>query len=200
MTTEARVEQLKRDIEALEPLEGTAGLVSEKKAELAKLEGSAAPPAKKKGDKDMVEEGVIEFPVSEEEWDKARSKFAKAGLHLSEMGMPYVKTAGKSIAFPFTIVEDGEDNGTDGEIFAGMTPDSIWKAKEILNAVGVPYRVVNGKVQFAPSECVSKQFMSLWVEQVDSRTAAEGGKGTKYTKPTGAVKVGAETTDLGIGS
>ena len=198
MTTETRVEQLKSEIETLEPMEGTAGLVSEKKAELAKLEGSAVLTAKKKGDKGMTEEGVIELPSTEDDWNKASSKFAAPGLHLSEMGMPYVKTPGRSIGFPFTIVEDGPDNGREGEIFGGMDANSVWKTKEILNAVGVAHQVVNGKIQFKPADCMSKEFMSLWTQEKDTRTPEEGGKGTIYTKATKAVKVGAEITDLGI--
>ena len=199
MATQTRIQELESDIAALETVAGTEKIVADKREQLEKLT-STAPAKPKKGEKSMSEEDTIELPVDEQEWEKAVSKFAEAGMHLSEMGMPYVKTPGRSLGFPFTIVEDGPDYGKEGEIFAGMDKGAIWKVKEILGAIDVPVAIVNGSPQFSRAACVSKKFMSVWTEQKDSRRPEEGGKGTTYTKATGAARIGAEVTDLGIGS
>lgn len=136
--------------------------------------------------------------VTEEEYEKAGSKFAKAGAHLSECDMPEWKTPGVSIAFPFTILEEGIDKGLKGDIFCGVGKDSIWKLKEMLAALGVKYTVKDGKVAFNSTQCAGKQFQSIWTEEVDTRPVEEGGKGTHYTKPTSALPVGAKVEDLGL--
>ena len=154
----------------------------EKKKQLAELE--------KGSDKLMADDKVMEIPVSEEEFLAGGSKFAQAGDHPSEAGVPYWKTAGKSIAFPFTITE-GIDKSKEGEIIGGISPQAVWKVRETLDALGVPYQIVNGKVQFNIMDCPGKPFLSVWTTQVDTRTPEEGGKGGSYTKPTKALPIGA---------
>jgi len=136
--------------------------------------------------------------ITPDEYEKAGSKFATAGAHLSECGMPEWDTPGVSIKFPFTIIEEGEDKGKEAKISAGVKPTGIWKLKEVLAALGVATKEVDGKVAFDPMECVGKKFQSLWTTEVDSRPASEGGKGGSYTKPTTALAVGAKVEDLGI--
>jgi len=146
----------------------------------------------------ITNEGFV-LDVSPEDMEKAGSKFAAPGLHLSEMGMPEWETPGQSIRFPFTIIEEGTDNGKESKLVAGISPSALWKLKEILKAVGVPYKkTAGGKVAFNHMEMVGKQFMSLWTKQKDSRPVEEGGKGTEYTKPTAAYPVGTKEEDLGI--
>ena len=139
---------------------------------------------------------IILPDVSPEEYEKAGSKFAQAGDHLSECGMPEWDTPGVSIKFPFTIVEEGEDEGKESKISAGVGKNALWKLKEILTALGVKCKEVNGKVAFDPMACVGKPFVSVWTTEKDSRSPEEGGKGGSYTKPTGALPVGAKTEEL----
>jgi len=109
--------------------------------------------------------------------------------------MPYWKTTGISMGFPFTIVE-GEDKGKEGEVFAGVSKDAIWKVKEILEALKVKAGANKaGNVAFNPDDVVGKRAMTLWTLQQDRRSMAEGGKGGTYTKP---VRVFLEGTPLPV--
>jgi len=137
--------------------------------------------------------------VTEQEYEKAGSKFAAEGAHLSECGMPDWDTPGVSIKFPFTIIEEGEDNGKESKMSCGVGKTALWKLKEMLNALGIQIKVgAEGQVSFDPMECVGKQFLAVWTTEVDSRPASEGGKGGSYTKPTAALPKGAKTETLGI--
>ena len=136
--------------------------------------------------------------ITEEEYEKAGSKFAAEGMHLSECGMPEWETPGQSIRFPFTIIE-GDDEGKESKIVAGVKKEALWKLKEMLKALGVAITTnKDGQVSFDPMDCAGKQFMSVWTIEVDSRPASEGGKGGIYTKPTSALPVGAKSESLGI--
>jgi len=141
---------------------------------------------------------IIIPDTTEEEYEKAGSKFAAEGAHLSECQMPDWDTPGVSIKFPFTIVE-GADKGKESKISCGVSKTALWKLKEMLTALGVSIKIgEGGKVSFDPMECVGKQFLSVWTTEVDSRPASEGGKGGTYTKPTAALPKGAKTEGLGI--
>ncbi len=143
-------------------------------------------------------EGFI-LDVSPEEYEKAGSKFAQVGLHLAEMGMPEWETEGQSIRFPFIIIEEGADNSKEGKLVTGIGKTALWKIKEILSAIDVPVKKTkDGKVSFDNNACVGAQFKVLYIEQVDSRSPEEGGKGTKYTKATSAYPVTATNESLGI--
>lgn len=144
----------------------------------------------------MAPEFVLD--VTEEEYEKAGSKFAAAGARLSECGMPKWKTAGQSIEFPFTIVEEGPDKGKEGSLFCGVGKTSLWKLKEMLTALGVQYTLKNDKVTFNDMQCAGKQFLAVYTEEVDTRSADEGGTGTHYTKASSALPVGAKVEDLGL--
>jgi hypothetical protein len=126
--------------------------------------------------------GDIVLQISPEDFEKASSKFAAPGLHLSVFGMPYWKTVGKSLAFPYQICE-GEDDGKEGEIFCGISKEAAWKIKEILKALSVSYKNQNGLVAFNPADVAGKKGKVLYAQVKDSRSAEEGGKGTIYTKP-----------------
>lgn len=186
-------QELRAEIAALEKVEGTEGLVAEKRKQLAVMEKGGKVVDQKKG----VGRSADDLPFSEDDWEKATSKFATVGEHVSEFGVPYWKTAGKSIAFPFVITEEGIDAGKEGEIVAGVEPHSVWKLKEILRAIGWDmdkkprYSEI---VEFAPGKSVK----TIWTVQVDSRSPEEGGKGGRYTKPTGAVSLETESADLGV--
>lgn len=144
----------------------------------------------------MAPEFVLD--VTEEEYEKAGSKFATAGARLSECGMPEWKTSGVSIEFPFTIVEEGPDKGKEGSLFCGVGKTSLWKLKEMLTALGVEHTMKNRKVAFDSVQCAGKQFLAVYTEEVDARPVEEGGTGTHYTKASSALPVGAEVEELGI--
>lgn len=132
--------------------------------------------------------------VTEEEVAKAGSKFAAAGLHLSEFGMPYWKTPGASVAFPFTII-DGIDTGKESEIVAGIGKSGIWKLKEIVTACGCEMLYnSDGKLDLDKTlaPVYGKRAKVLWTVQKDTRSVEEGGKGTTYTKPVQVLSVDAE--------
>jgi len=138
--------------------------------------------AETKSKPSAISSGDIVLQVSPEDFEKASSKFAAPGLHLSVFGMPYWKTVGKSLGFPYTIIE-GEDTDKEGEIFCGISKEAAWKVKEILKALGVSYKNQNGLVAFNPADVAGKQGNVLYGQVKDSRPVEEGGKGTIYTKP-----------------
>jgi len=194
----ATIEELKSKITVLESLDDPSvqPQIDAAKAELATMGVPTPAPAPTAGS--AAPAGVFTLPVNEDEYEKAGSKFAQPGMHLSEFGMPTWKQAGFSMTFPFTIV-DGNDKGIEGEIYCGVNKDGIWKLKEILKALNVAVTVTNGRPSFDPMHVVGKRGMTLWIQQKDSRSMEEGGKGTLYSK---AVSVFPEGTpppsDLGI--
>jgi len=76
----------------------------------------------------------------------------------------------------------------------------VWKLRQTLDALGVTvtFKVINGvkRPAFDANEVPGKQFFSLWEEFTDSRSPEEGGKGSKYTKPTTAVHL--DATDSAV--
>lgn len=167
---------------------GEDDLVAKYEKELATLSSGNAPAKASAGD--MV------IPVTEEEFEKTTSKFAQVGLHISEFGMPYWKTAGVSIAFPFTITEEGADKGKENEIAAGVKKEAVWKLREILMALGVSSKkTANGQVAFNPMDVVGKIGKTQWIEQKDTRSVEEGGKGSTYTKPVSVLPLSASAPE-----
>lgn len=152
---------------------GETELAAKYQAELDTKKGKSGAP---------IASGDIVLQVSPEDFEKASSKFAAPGLHLVVFGMPYWKTVGKSLGFPYQICE-GEDDGKEGEIFCGISKDAAWKIKEILKALSVSYKNQNGLVAFNPADVAGKKGKVLYAQVKDSRSAEEGGKGTIYTKP-----------------
>jgi len=168
---EFTVAELQEKIQKYRSME-EADLVAKYEAELAKKQGIKGTPVA----------GDIVLGISPEDFEKSASKFAAPGLHKSVFGMPYWKTAGKSLAFPYTISE-GEDANKEGEIYCGVSKEAAWKIKEILKALGIPYKVSNGLVAFDPGSVAGKVGSVLYIQVRDTRTEEEGGKGTIYTKP-----------------
>jgi hypothetical protein len=181
---EDKVQKLKDKISALREADPKSARLAEYEAELKKLtKGSATATA-----------GAFVIPdATEEDYETAGgSKFAQAGLHLSEFGMPYEKTPGLSLAFPFTIVGSA-DKGKESEIFAGLSKAALWKLKEILTALGVEtVKTKGGGIGFDFAEVAGKQAQVLWTTQKDTRPISEGGTGSSYTKPTSVLPIGAE--------
>jgi hypothetical protein len=133
--------------------------------------------------------GAIELDATPEEFEKAGSKFAKEGNHVSEFREPFWETPGVSLSFPFTIVA-GPDTGIEGKISAGVSKSAMWKIKEILLGLGVAYTTnSNGKIVFNPSDVAGKKALTKWQTMKDTRPVEEGGKGTEYTKPVSVLKI-----------
>lgn len=152
---------------------GETELVAKYQAELARISGGST--------KGTPIAGDIVLGISPEDFEKSASKFAAPGLHKSVFGMPYWKTAGKSLAFPY-VISEGEDADKEGEIFCGISKEAAWKIKEILKALGVSYKNANGLVAFNPGDVAGKVGSVLYTQVRDQRPESEGGKGTIYTK------------------
>ena len=172
---ELSIQELKDKIIKLESM-GETDLAGKYKQELARKENSGVRQA------GTPIAGDIVLGISPDEFEKSGSKFAAPGLHLSIFGLPFWKTPGKSLAFPYTITE-GTDSDKEGEIYCGVSKESAWKIKEILTALGVAYKPSNGLVAFNPADVAGKYGKVLYAQVKDTRSADEGGKGTIYTKP-----------------
>ncbi len=194
---EDRIKKLQSEIKILEDM-GEDEIAAKKRAELKNLLGAKSTTATT-----TPTTGAFVLPISEEEYIKAGSKFAAAGLHLSEFGMPDWDTPNVSIKFPFTIIEEGPDKGKEGKISAGVSREAVWKLKEILTALGVELKMVKGpdgisRPSFNPMDVVGKVAMTLWVKQKDTRSIEEGGKGTTYTKPVSVHPIGTSIEELEV--
>ena len=170
MTTETRVEQLKSEIETLEPMEGTAGLVTEKRAELAKLEGSAVPTAKKKGDKGMEEEGknLFDLDVTPEELDEVNDGLPKrppVGNYAAEWQKAKGDYSTKAAKMPFIITEKGRFEDFEDAFYPAFSaPFSI---KNLAIATGVEPRAnpKTGKAQYDLDDFMGKPFIARYEEE-----------------------------------
>ncbi len=183
----ATEKELKDKIAKLKGL-GEDDLAAKYQKELDAMATSGKPAGK-------ASSGDFVIPVTEEEFEKTTSKFAQAGLHISEFGMPEWKTPNVSIAFPFTITE-GADKSKQNEIIAGVAPNAVWKLREILTALEVPYKkTANGQVAFSPMDVVGKTGKTQWIEQKDTRSVEEGGKGSTYTKPVAVLPMSASAPE-----
>lgn len=172
-----KIAELQKKIKTAKDL-GEDELVAKYERELANLSGGSS----------VSSGGDFVIPgVTEDDYASSGSKFAAAGAHISEFGMPYWKSPGISMGFPFTIV-DGPDKGKEGELFVGVAKTAIWKLKEILTALGVTIgKDKAGNIKFDPNEVAGKRGQTIWTTQKDTRSPEEGGKGGSYTKPTAVI-------------
>ncbi len=160
----------------------------------------------------MADEMLI--AVTEEEYEKATSKFPAAGMHIVELDMPSKKST-VSYAFPFTIREDTPDDGKPGTLFGGTevkkadgTSGGFFKTRQIIDAARIKpvfVKIPMGQM-LSMSETgkllVGKKIKVLYVDAVDSRSREEGGKGSHYTKPAegqAAFPLETDESDIGIG-
>lgn len=193
---------MKNSIEELEPTKITDSVRTEleAKSQLLMYMGysKAAKIYKEVSRKETMPKEFI-LDMSEEELEKASSKFVSPGLHVVEFGLPDWEQEGKTIKFPFIVAEEGEDSGKEGKMVTGIDKKSAWKMKEILKSAEITYRETkDGKVAFKPEDAAGKQCKILFKEQVDTRSAAEGGKGTKYTKGDTCYPMSTTAESLGI--
>lgn len=122
----------------------------------------------------------LELPVTQEEYDKAGSKFmtmppnAKLGDNLFlniEVGMVDWDTPGTSMKVPVTVTEEGPDFGKEDKLSFGVKPDGIWKGKEIYRAItgeDIPMKEgAGGKIRpfIDPIALASKSAVGQWQVQ-----------------------------------
>lgn len=108
------------------------------------------------------DDDMIGTNITEEDYNKATSKFAQKGEWPALFGKPYVYgEAGVSICFPFRVpapdvkpVASFED---DGMLWAGRGAEAAWKLKEFLTSLNVPFSYdKNGMLQFKASDVEGK--------------------------------------------
>lgn len=135
----------------------------------------------------------LTLPVSEEEFEKAGSKFisfspndplGKLYAKQIEMDVPDWDTPGVSIKFPVRIIgpEGDPDIGKEDKLSCGVSPDAIWKLKDVLNALGVSLEMREGADEkkhpvFDTDAVAGKQAVGCWELQAGSK----GGDPTKGT-------------------
>lgn len=122
----------------------------------------------------------LEFPVDEEEYKRAGSKFitfppeAKVGdvqFRAVEVGMIDWDTPGKSMKCPVKVIEEGVDFGKEEKISFGVDSKGVWKAKEIYTAItgqDMPMRQgADGKKHpyIDPMALVGKPAVGCWTLQ-----------------------------------
>jgi hypothetical protein len=125
----------------------------------------------------------FEIPVTQEEYEKAGSKFisgvggAKLGdvfYRNIETGTLDWETAGSSMKLPTTII-DGVDKGHEEKISFGVKADSIWKAKDIFKAVTGKDMPLNAKTKrpYIPDKALDgKKAVGMW-QMVENQTASK---------------------------
>jgi len=122
----------------------------------------------------------LEFPVTEEEYQRAGSKFitfppeAKVGdvqFRAVEVEMIDWDTPGKSMKCPVKVTEEGIDFGKKEKISFGVDEKGVWKAKEIYLAVtgqNIPMRQgADGRKHpyIDPMALVGKAAVGCWTMQ-----------------------------------
>lgn len=183
MPNEQELKKKIRNLEALEPEPGSDeyALLERYRRELASLASSTPTAAAPAADD-------VDFAIGESEWEAAKSKFARKGLHLAEFGVPDWATAGKSIKLPFTIIS-GPDAGIESAIYCGIDGKAIGVLKRYIQNLGIQptFPITLSKLR---SWIPGRKAMVLWAEQMDRRPPEEGGKGTIYTKAVDILPVG----------
>ena len=171
---------------------------------------------------EMKPKRLMAMQTSEEDYDKASSKFVQvpSPLTLSKenlgkrfnmvvKGMDIDwKTQGTSYEFTVTIDEKGVNNGMSQSIIGGAQPDSMWSSKKYYLALAgkqMPMtKGADGKQHPNPDpdDIKGKIALGVWEIQKDKRSAEETGKDepTIYPKlvdiipATGAKK----SSDVGV--
>ena len=137
------------------------------------------------------------LPVTEEEYEAGGSKFiafppgAKVGdiqYRAIECSMPDWDTPGRSLKFPVVVTEDGPDKGKEEKISTGVDSKSVWKLKEIQQAVlGTPLEMkagADGKKHpvFKPTDYVGKVAVGIWEMQKGYKGGDSNAEAVYYPK------------------
>jgi hypothetical protein len=154
-----------------------------------------------------VAEQEFILPVTEEEYEAGGSKFitfppgAKVGdvqYREVECGMPDWDTPGKSLKFPISVTEEGVDKGKEEKISTGVDSKSVWKLKEIQQAVlGEPLEMkagADGKKHpvFKPAEYAGKPAVGVWTMQKGYKGGDPSAEEVLYPKLTGILPAGSK--------
>lgn len=160
-------------------------------------------------------EPEYELPVTEEEYEKATSKWvtfpanAKVGDVLAldvEIGMLDWEQAGKSMSIPVVITEKGPDEGKPDKVSFGVKADGIWKAKALYrNITGedMPMRTKadgsKGPV-IKPEALAGKQAVGIWILKEGHKGGDPEAEKVRYPKLEDIVPAGQKpkVEDLGI--
>jgi len=161
------------------------------------------------------------LPVTEEEYETAGSKFitftdkngdviptakwkdfvGELNYRDVELSMPDWDTPGKSLKFPLTIVEEGPDKNKEDKISTGVDTKSIWKLKEISQAVlGHDLEMKAGADKkkhpnLKPSEYVGKAAVGVWEMMVGKKGGKEDAGLTYYPKLTQLLSAGSKPSE-----
>ncbi len=186
MPSKAELEKKVKNLQDLNPEPGSDeyNLLQKYKKELAGLSGGSKTAASS-----AAADGT-DFALGEDDWNAAKSKFARKGLHLSEFQVPEWANVGKSIKLPFTIVDGSADDGLESAIYTGVSAASAGILKRYIQNLGIEpdFPITLTKLRkWVPG----KRAMTLWTEEMDKRPPEEGGKGRLFTKPTDIQPVGA---------
>ena len=169
---------------------------------------------------EMKPKRLMAMQASEEDYDKASSKFVQPpptlALISDNLGKRFTmlvkgmdidwKEQGISYEFTVAVDEKGANNGMAQSIFGGAKADSIWSSKKYylaLTGKNMPMtKGADGKQHPNPDpdDIKGKAALGVWEIQRDKRGEDEGGKGTIYPKlvdiipATGAKK----SSDVGV--
>jgi hypothetical protein len=123
----------------------------------------------------------FEIPISQEEFEKAGSKFlgvpagSKKGdvfFRKIETGTLDWDTPGTSFKLPTTVTE-GTDKGHEEKLSFGVSADAIWKGKAIYKAItGKDMPLNKNKKPFIPDGALDgKKAVGVW-QMVENKTAS----------------------------
>jgi hypothetical protein len=134
--------------------------------------------------------GPVTFTgMTEDDYTKAGSKFVNAaGTYKAELGLPGWWNEPRTIAFPITIISEGDQEGKSGNFIVGTDAKSAWKIKEITKAAKVELKMVKGHPVFNPSDFVGKVIQTVWA--LDERPEVSG---KNIYKPTTALSMATES-------
>lgn len=159
------------------------------------------------------EDFELVIPVTEEEYEKATSKFVvfppnarKGDVKFLgvEIGMIDWDQVGVSMKVPVTVIEDGIDFGKQEKISFGVKPEGIWKGRELYKAImgtEMPMKAGADGVKrpaIRPMEIAGKKANGMW--QIVEGKKGGVGEATLYPKLVSILPAGPKpkAENLGI--
>lgn len=141
----------------------------------------------------------ITLPVTEEDYEKAVSKFitfppdAKVGdiqVRKVELGMVDWDTPGKSLKWPVRVIEEGIDFGKEDKISSGVDQKGVWKTRQLYeNITGTKMPMKEGAdgkkhPSFDGMEFAGKQAYGVWTLMEGHSGGDPSAPVVKYSKLT----------------
>lgn len=172
----------------------------------------------------MAQDQEFILPVTEEEYEAGGSKFiaftdesgkiipsggwarcvGAVNYREVEVGMPDWDTPGQSLKFPVEITEEGMDNGKKDKISTGVGGNSVWKLKELHQAVvGGDLEMkagADGKSHpvLKPMAYAGKPALGVWEMQEGLKGGVEGAGKTYYPKLVQLLPAGEKPSTEGL--